>query len=354
MKFDRCVQSIIKYRYHVIGLMSVFFVVALFLIYSNNAMLDDNDDLPSDNDDPIIELPQPIKRSMISGAPYEEELYELFSVLIENSASARPQSGIGQADIVYEISVESYSITRFLAIFHSQVPNKIGPVRSVRMPFANYAKEWMIPFAHYGGAKRPEADAYSVVREAGFPTRFDGVSGLNNKYFFRDSARRAPHNAYFMGEDALEIIQPQMLKQAFLFDESSNIIGEQVTSLILKYGNSQEVRYQYHAPTQRYLRYMGESPFLDAIDNQQVTVKNIILQHAKHTTVGSVGYVMVEDVGSGVAEYFIEGIYHKGYWEKSDDEDVTRFFLDDGEPLKLAPGNTWIQLVSHRVFVSYN
>lgn len=342
-----------KYRYHMIVFVVSIFLVVVFIAATSNNVPINQDEEP--NDDPIIEEPieEPITRSLFNGAEYDQEQYQPFSVLIENSLAARPQSGLGLADIVYEVSVEGFSMTRFLAIFHSQTPNKIGPIRSVRMPFAIIAKEWMIPFAHYGGAKRPEADAYGVVRDAGFPVRLDGVSGLNNQFFFRDSARKMPHNAYLKGEDALSIISPQTVQPHFDFDELSNVIGETKSTLSLKYASGSTIRYDYDQNLKTYLRFMGNQPFMDSYTNQQITVKNIILQYAKHTTAGTAGYVLVEDVGRGDAEFFIEGQYHKGYWEKKDAQDITRFYLSNGDNVVLTPGNTWIQLISHRVIVSY-
>ena len=343
-----------KYRYHVIAVVVAIFLIVAFVVAISGNDLNNQDEEP--NDDPIVEEPidnEPIARSIFNGMEYSEEYYKPYSVLIENSAAARPQSGLGLADIVYEVSVEGYSMTRFLAIFHSQTPNKIGPIRSVRMPFAIIAKEWMIPFAHYGGAKRPEADAYGVVREAGFPLRLDGVSGLNNQFFYRDSARKIPHNAYLRGEDVLSIIQPQTVEPHFEFDDTSNVQGQAKSTLSLKYASGSTIRYDYDEDLKAYLRFFGGTPFIDAYSNQQVAVKNIILQYANHTTVGSLGYVLVEDVGRGDADYFIEGQYHRGYWEKTSDQDVTRFYLASGEMLVQSPGNTWIQLISHRVSVDY-
>ncbi len=353
-KINQFLNKYKKYRYHVIAVVVAIFLVVAFIVATSNNVPNNPDEEP--NDDPIIEDPideEPIARSLFNGFEYDGDQYQPFSVLIENSAAARPHSGIGLADVVYEVSVEGFSMTRFLAIFHSQTPNKIGPIRSVRMPFAIIAKEWMIPFAHYGGAKRPEADAYGVVRDAGFPLRLDGVSGLNNQFFYRDSARKMPHNAYLRGEDVLSIIKPQTVEPHFEFDESSNVQGQAIATLALKYAGGSTIRYDYDQELKAYLRFMGNTPFIDAYNNQQVTVKNIILQYANHTTAGRLGYVLVEDVGRGDAEYFIEGQYHKGYWEKKSDQDVTRFYLASGEALVQAPGNTWIQLISHRVSVDY-
>jgi hypothetical protein len=107
------------------------------------------------------------------------------------------------ADIVYENAVETYAITRFLAIFASEHPTKVGPVRSSRIPFVRMVQEWNLPYAHYGSAATGQGDAKSLVESLDIPIRFDGHRGINDEFYSRDKSRKAPHNAYFNAKDAL-------------------------------------------------------------------------------------------------------------------------------------------------------
>jgi hypothetical protein len=91
---------------------------------------------------------------------------------------------------------------------------------------------------------------------------------------------------------------------------------------------------------------------MDAYTNAQVAVTNIILQYAPHRAVESVNYVLVDFLGTGKAEFFIQGKFMSGTWQKDSDTAITKFYDDAGKELVLLPGNTWIQLIHSKVQVS--
>ena len=157
----------------------------------------------SQEPEPPIVL-EPIIRNIFNGSEIDaEQDYQAFAIMIENTKDARPHSGIGSADIVYEISVDGWAISRFFAIFGNDHPNKVGPVRSARVPFAELQKEWNLPFAHFGSAEVGQGNALAILTSINLPIRFDGHKGLNAEFFSRDNSRSAPHNAYFNAENAL-------------------------------------------------------------------------------------------------------------------------------------------------------
>ncbi len=117
--------------------------------------------------------------------------------IVENHSDARPQSGLDQADIVYEMVSEG-SITRFLAVFYWKSPEKIGPVRSVRPAFTNIAKAYNSPLAHAGGSTAGLASVRTL-----------GIENLDEIYnasraFWRSSDRRMPHNLYTSAQRILD------------------------------------------------------------------------------------------------------------------------------------------------------
>ena len=164
---------------------------------------------------PVVEEPEvpkppeppvvlPTVRNIFNGTEMTAaKNYQAVSIMIENTSQARPHSGIGLADIVYEISVDGWTISRFFAIFGNDHPNKVGPVRSARVPFAELQKEWKLPFAHFGSAEMGQGNALAILTSINLPIRFDGHKGLNDEFYFRDSSRSAPHNAYFNAKNAL-------------------------------------------------------------------------------------------------------------------------------------------------------
>ncbi|HZK35074.1 MAG TPA: DUF3048 domain-containing protein [Bacillota bacterium] len=292
-----------------------------------------------------------IYHSIFNGAGMNEDkkTYQAFAIIIANTAAARPQSAIGLADIVYENAVETYTITRFLAIFASESPTKIGPVRSSRIPFVRIAQEWGLPYAHFGSAATGQGDAKSLVESIGLPRRFDGHQGINDEFYSRDKARKAPHNAYFNAKDAMVMIPDLEYKKPFDFDKASNIEEQDINALSLRYSKSNLVRYEYDSENKNYLRYINNQPMLDAYIDGQIRVTNIILLHAPHKMVEKAHYVLVDFLGEGKAEYFVNGKYEEGSWKKASYSDKTEYFDSQGNPIVLLPGNTWIQVVHRNV-----
>jgi hypothetical protein len=292
--------------------------------------------------------------SIFTGKTVYEDTYQAVGVMFENTAWARPQSGISLADVVYEISVETWKISRFLGIFNTTLPSKVGPVRSARFPFVRVIREWGIAFSHYGAGQTGLGNVIPLIRSTHFPVRFDGVTGLNDRFFSRDPARYAPHNAYFNAANAASIIPSIEVARHFLFDKNTYYNGVSVTTLKLQYAPGNRVTYTYLPDERRYARSINDEPMMDAYTEKQVKVTNIIVQHAPHYAVEKVGYIIVEFEGKGVAEYFIDGTYIKGTWKKPVEGKPTTFYDDKGKEIVLLPGNTWIQVVHSNIAITKN
>lgn len=292
--------------------------------------------------------------SIFTGKTVYGSKYQAVGVMFENTVAARPQSGISLADIVYEIAVDSWQISRFLGIFSSTFPTKVGPVRSARFPFVRVIREWGIAFTHYGAGNGGLGNVLPLIAETKFPVRFDGHTNVNAQYFSRDPARVAPHNAYWNAKDALTLIPSIDIARHFLFDKNAFYNTETITTLSLRYSSDNRVKYTYLPAEHRYSRSINDMPMMDAYTDKQVKVTNIIIQHAPHHAVESVSYIIVEFEGSGVAEYFIDGTYVKGTWKKPVEGKPTTFYDNKGEEIKLLPGNTWIQVVHPNIPISMN
>jgi hypothetical protein len=302
-------------------------------------------------EDPVY-VDEPIERSIFDGQAFNGERYEAFSIMIENTSAARPQSGLSLADIVYEITVDGWNISRLMAIFGTNHPTKVGPVRSARVPFAYLQKEWKLPFAHYGSAETGQGDALVILKSINLPIRFDGHKGLNDEFYSRDSARSAPHNAYFNADKARVKIPELAYKQRFAFGDVSNVDDSDVLTIFMKYSSINNIKYVFDAASKKYLRFVNGDPHMDAYTNKQLAITNIIVLHAPHRSVEKVEYVLVDFVGEGKAEYFVNGKHEIGSWQKSSDESITKFFDSAGEEIVLLPGNTWIQVVHNKITIN--
>ena len=299
---------------------------------------------------PIV-IEEPDNHSIFSGIAYESDVYEAFAIMIENTAAARPQSGLSLADIVYEITVDGWSISRFFAIFGTEHPTKVGPVRSARVPFANLQKEWMLPFAHFGSAETGQGNALIILKEINLPIRFDGHKGLNDEFYFRDSARLEPHNAYFNAEMAKVKIPELKYTERFKFDDFSNIDDEEIPIVTLKYSTINRVKYIFDPAIGKYSRFVNDEPHIDQYNGKQITVTNVIVLHAPHKSVERVEYILVDFVGEGVADFCVNSKREAGSWKKSTEQSITKFYDSLGEEIVLLPGNTWIQVIHDKILI---
>jgi hypothetical protein len=107
--------------------------------------------------------------SIFTGKTVYGNTYQAVGVMFENTTQARPQSGISLADVVYEIAVDSWQISRFLGIFNTNFPTKVGPVRSARFPFVRVIREWGIAFTHFGAGQTGLGNVLPLLRSTHIP-----------------------------------------------------------------------------------------------------------------------------------------------------------------------------------------
>jgi hypothetical protein len=332
-------------------LFSIFVIVILVGCSSKPVVIEDpNTDDPIDDEKPINNE-EPVDRSTFNGQEFDGELYEAFAIMIENTAAARPQSGLSLADIVYEITVEGWDITRMVAIFSNNHPTKVGPVRSARLPFVHLMNEWILPFAHFGTAATGQGDAITLLKSINLPIRFDGHKGLNDEFYSRDTSRVAPHNAYFNAAMAKVKIPELQYVERFKFDNISNVDDEDIPVIKLKYSTINRVKYIFDPIIEKYFRFVNDEPHLDAYNGEQIAVTNVIILYAPHRSVEKVEYILVDFVGEGIADFFINGKRETGTWEKLSEQSITKFYDSLGEEIILLPGNTWIQVVHNKVLI---
>jgi hypothetical protein len=287
------------------------------------------------------------KMSPTTGKAYNG-VYKPIAVIIENHPDARPQSGISQADIVYEFVMEGRSITRWLCIFNDSIPKVAGPIRSARIYFVSTLREWKSGFVHFGGAFTPMADVYALFPEINIPVHADGWKGGLSKLFWRDKSRSAPHNAYINLEDVLAKMPDVTPEKHLSFSNDVKPQGTQASTLKVHYSTSNIIRYEYDAETGLYTRYSGDKAYTDKNNKEKIQVNNIIIQRTTIDTIKDPDHHLdIKMVGSGKAEYFVGGVYFKGTWERKSKDDKTIFSDEQGNEIKLTPGKTWINVVSN-------
>jgi hypothetical protein len=263
-------------------------------------------------------------------------------IMIENSPDARPQSGLKDAGVIYEAVAEG-GITRFLALFQDTVPEYIGPVRSVRPYYLDFLAPYKAAIAHVGGS----AQALAEIKAEGIR---DLDQFANPGPYWRESSRFAPHNMY---TNLAKLKDTEQQKgwtaseyEGFIRGGASepspapNAKGINVRMSRPLY----DVAYQYDATTNTYLRNVGGRPHLDAKSGTQLAPKLVVVPVIPRSQSGIYSVYAVN--GSGKLYVFQNGTVTEGTWTKANRSSQFKFTGTDGQPIKLAPGQTWVTIAA--------
>jgi len=276
------------------------------------------------------------------------------SVKIENSPAARPQTGLNSADVAYETVTEG-GITRFHLVFQSTLPKIVGPVRSARL-----SDLWIVP--QYHGIFFYSGDSASVsarIRAAHLPN-LSQDAGVSYPYS-RSSARPAPHNLYLTISKAYEEAKRRKLAVTanvpkLDFGLASTLTSATpVKSVYIPFSSFNNVTWTWSAKQGAWLRENNHRIHRDAQTGKQVAAKNVVVIWARYTVadhdkVGSTTYD-IKLGGTGRATIFRDGRYVDGEWIAS--RNTPPHFVDRaGKPIKLAPGNTWVQVIGLNVNIT--
>jgi hypothetical protein len=250
-----------------------------------------------------------------------------------NGEGVRPQTGLDRADVVYEEVTEG-GITRFAAIFQSQVPEEVGPIRSVRAIDSDLVAVIGGVFAYSGGA----APNVEKIEQAPVNAIDEDSAG---DAMFRNDAKQAPHDLYgrpqALFDKGGQPVPPPPLFQYLA--EGEVFAGEAVTSFRVGFGPGYAPNYTYDAVTRTWKRDIDGLPFVMS-DLTQVAPTNVIVQFTQYTG-GGEGDV----IGEGVAWIFSDGKLIRGTWSRTAREEVIQYFDAAGQPVKLLPGATWVELL---------
>lgn len=290
--------------------------------------------------------PEPPKYySPLTGALVESEAattQAVTAIMIENSPSARPQSGIKNSGVVFEAIAEG-GITRFLVLYQEHKPQLIGPVRSLRMYYVDWLAAFNASIVHVGGS----AAALAEVRNG---TYRDIDQFFNAGYYWRATDRYAPHNVYTSFEklDALNTAKgfTSSAFTGFTRKDSSAATPATATAIQVKISSaSYNSSYTYNAETNTYDRFLAGVPHLDREDGQ-VSPRVVIVLRVQETTVLEDGYrESINAVGSGSAVIFQDGTAQEVTWSKANRGAQIVFTDANGVDVPLARGQTWITAV---------
>ncbi|KZM77767.1 MULTISPECIES: DUF3048 domain-containing protein [Cellulosimicrobium] len=271
------------------------------------------------------------------------------AVKIENAPQARPQTGLEQADVVWEEVVEG-GITRFVAVYHSQVPERVGPVRSVR-PMDPAIVGPLHGILAYTGGQQPFIDA---VGAAGVQSV---VMDEGDDGFTTTRARRAPHNVYgspeeFWAQADGDRTTPPPAQLVFAREPgtgTATVAGSAATRLDVRLTFASSAVWEWNADEGRYVRSEGDTPAVSS-DEVRLSATNVVLLSApmEDTAFKDPAGVPVPEtklVGTGEGVVASGGKQVPVTWSKETVESPVVLTGADGKPVELEPGASWIELV---------
>jgi len=276
-------------------------------------------------------------------------------IMVENSIDARPQSGLQDAGVVFEAIAEG-GITRFLALFEDAQPQYIGPVRSLRPYYIDFATAFDASIAHVGGSP----DALAQIRSGGK----DLDQFFNAGSYWRQSTRVAPHNVYTSFEklDALNKAKGYTASHFTSWprkDDKKLVVPTAKTidvNIASFYYNS---HYDYDAASNSYLRSEGGRPHVitsapNDATGQQLHPKVLIIMVMPYSVIDRSGHSAYGTTGSGQAFVFQDGGVTTGTWSKGARGTQFNFVDAQNHPIKLNAGQTWLALIDQPTKLAYH
>jgi hypothetical protein len=267
------------------------------------------------------------------------------AVMINNNPKARPQSGLSKADMIYEILAEG-DVTRFLAVFQSEKPENIGPVRSARDYYIEVAKGLKALYIAHGYS--PEA---KQMLNGGY---IDNLNGMvyDGRLFKRASFRKAPHNSYITYANILKGVDLNNYSMAatpaafkfFTEEESKSITGDEAKSVMISYFSSStyDCMYEYDPALGKYKRFSDGEQTVDMETKTPVLLDNIFIVEMNHKVIDSSGRREIDLLSGGRAYLLQKGKVNEVEWKNNDGRIVP---AKNGEEIPFVQGKTWVNVV---------
>ena len=285
--------------------------------------------------------------------------------MIDNNVNAQPQASINEAYCVYEIIVEGNE-TRLMALFKGKDCESVGPIRSARHYFLNYALEHDAIYAHLGQSPQAEKDIKSLnIPDINGQIYDTGKAKTASSRYWRVQHKKAPHNAYTNIPSIISISKDKKFsltskkKSVLNYSTEEVNLGENAitcNSVTLPYAAKHIVKYVYDEDTMRYTRYSKGKKMSDEVDKNDITTKNIIVTFAKNYDMPDTedkGRQEVEVVGTLDGYYITNGKAIKIKCVKSSRSAQTVYKDLDGNEIEVNDGNTFINIVPLNANVTF-
>ena len=296
----------------------------------------------------------------LTGLPYpNDEAMARRNLIVKISnfpPIVRPQTGINQADVVYEVEAEG-GVTRFAAIFRSNAPERVGSVRSARLLDLELVVMYNALLA-YSGTSEPIQNL--ILAQEWIYQAFSPMKGDNaNAGFSRDIQREEldfEHTMFLNTQMLFDLATQRNVNtgykaRGFAFADQPDSDGSVANDVFIEWFGQTDARWQYDEESGRYLRYTDGVPHLDAATGEQVWIDNLIIVEVPHNDrpdlfPSGANYTSLEIAlwDQGRAYVMRDGIAYQGWWRRQDENpgSALQVIYGDNTPIMLKPGRTWV------------
>lgn len=297
---------------------------------------------------PPVEEKKPIFYSPLTGEEVASDLSFItpVAIVIDNNVSARPPSGLSWADIIYEVPIEG-GITRFFAIFQSKLPEKIGPVRSLRMAFLDIVNEYSAVLIHCGGDSR----ALKKINSGAVKVKDLDEIKLGG-YFWRDRNRISPYNLFTSSSNLEKAKKDRGWENLseplkfFSFTKPSEEKGAIFKVEVKSFSYTYSVKWIFNPEKNLYERNQGGAQHTTNPENDVLTTHNLLVLITRGVIATNLGHLDLDIVGEGKAYLFKNGNSLEVSWIKKSPSARLEIYDLEGKEITLSPGRTWITIIT--------
>ncbi|MDO5714675.1 MAG: DUF3048 domain-containing protein [Tissierellia bacterium] len=333
-------------------------VLMIFLIScSPKKNVDSNHSKKVEDNEEIVEE---VEEKVHYYSPYRGEDVEesdltkpAYAIMLDNHPDARPQAGISEADILYEMKVEG-DFTRYFAVFQQNYPDPVGPIRSARPYFVEEALGLGSIYVHWGGSEA----GYQEIRGTKIPN-IDGIAWEGTTFYRNKEVNKLkPHNGYsnfsLFEEKAKELgYELDKTHQGFTFDHSEDLgevqgeMGDQICEkAILTFAPTYKVEVEYDSNSQGYHLIRDGEEVIDENNKEVCQFKNIILRVIPSRVAGPLGTLAMDNIGTGEGFYLSSGKIIPIIWSKDSKDSPMKYSTEEGQEIIFNPGKTYIATVN--------
>ena len=310
---------------------------------------------PTPKPTPVL-VPAPLTGEPVTQAVAAKHI---IAIMIDDLWAARPQSGLSQADVVWQAPAEG-GIPRYEAWFQSTGPTSVGPIRSSRLYFIAWASEWKSVYVHAGGS--PQAKAFLASAQGRGKAVYNADQFRWGKYLYRVSYRAAPHNVYSDAKSLAKLAKAVGAKAVpgqspkWKFAPDAPLDQRPKGGKIVVPYLQNKITYAYDRASNTYPRAVSvEGKQFDAGTKPKTRIapKNVVIMVVRFVPLGDKKHRLDGQVtGSGTAWIATNGVTVKGTWKKKSFTAPTHFYRADGTEVTLTIGQTFVQVVPRGTKVS--